>query len=56
MFSEGKLRLRSQNTSDCLIQVVTKADLTVVRFIERGCLSIVNSMVFLIFYLATMLC
>ena len=32
MHCEGKLKLRSHNTSYCLIEVVTKAGLTVYKF------------------------
>jgi hypothetical protein len=33
MHCEGKLKFRSHNTSYCLIEMVTKADLTVHQFI-----------------------
>jgi len=35
MLYEGELKLRSHNTSHCLIEVVTKADLTVHVFLSQ---------------------
>ena len=36
MYSEGKLKIKVNNTSYCLIEVVTKADLTVFTLYEEN--------------------